>query len=148
MMFSSSMSVVEYFLLNRFPVPYGAVSFLLWSSQVYLGTYYVFSEIWAALFFTTLAFFAAIVGQRVARKLIGLLGRASLIIFILSFTIFISALSLGTGFPPLGQPSAHMVSNPTQKALKSAGGVGISNAIHKIVQHEYMGFDNICKYDA
>ncbi|XP_047073376.1 sulfite exporter TauE/SafE family protein 3-like isoform X2 [Lolium rigidum] len=97
MMFSSSMSVVEYFLLNRFPVPY-------------------------ALFFTTLAFFAAIVGQRVARKLIGLLGRASLIIFILSFTIFISALSLG--------------------------GVGISNAIHKIVQHEYMGFDNICKYDA
>ncbi|PNT68012.1 sulfite exporter TauE/SafE family protein 3 isoform X2 [Brachypodium distachyon] len=97
MMFSSSMSVVEYFLLNRFPVPY-------------------------ALFFTVLAFFAAIVGQRVVRKLIGLLGRASLIVFILSMMIFVSAFSLG--------------------------GVGISNMIHKITRHEYMGFENICKYDA
>jgi hypothetical protein len=63
--------------------------------------HYLSSEIWAAIFFTTLAFFAAIVGQRVVRKLIGLLGRASIIIFILSFMIFISALSLGTVFPLL-----------------------------------------------
>uniref|UniRef100_A0ACD5ZP34 Uncharacterized protein n=1 Tax=Avena sativa TaxID=4498 RepID=A0ACD5ZP34_AVESA len=96
MMFSSSMSVVEYYLLSRFPVPY-------------------------ALFFTTLAFFAAIVGQRVVRKLITLLGRASIIIFILSFMIFISALSLG--------------------------GEGIANTIHKIARQEYMGFENICRYD-
>uniref|UniRef100_A0A453QSZ8 Sulfite exporter TauE/SafE family protein n=1 Tax=Aegilops tauschii subsp. strangulata TaxID=200361 RepID=A0A453QSZ8_AEGTS len=74
MMFSSSMSVVEYYLLNRFPVPY-------------------------AVYLTILAFFAAIVGQRVVRKLIDLLGRASIIVFILSFMIFISALSLGTRFP-------------------------------------------------
>uniref|UniRef100_A0A453QTL4 Sulfite exporter TauE/SafE family protein n=1 Tax=Aegilops tauschii subsp. strangulata TaxID=200361 RepID=A0A453QTL4_AEGTS len=97
MMFSSSMSVVEYYLLNRFPVPY-------------------------AVYLTILAFFAAIVGQRVVRKLIDLLGRASIIVFILSFMIFISALSLG--------------------------GVGISNTIHKIERHEYMGFENICKYEA
>lgn len=97
MMFSSSMSVVEYYLLNRFPVPY-------------------------ALFFTVVAFFAAIIGQHIVRKLINWLGRASLIIFILSFMIFVSAISLG--------------------------GVGISNMIDKIARHEYMGFENICKYDA
>ena len=96
MMFSSSMSVVEYYLLDRFPVPY-------------------------ALFFTVVAFFAAIIGQHIVRKLINWLGRASLIIFILSFMIFISAISLG--------------------------GVGISNMIGKIARHEYMGFDNICNYD-
>ncbi|XP_047073683.1 sulfite exporter TauE/SafE family protein 3-like [Lolium rigidum] len=93
MMFSSSIAVVEYYLLRRFPVPY-------------------------ALVFTGLAFFAAIVGQRASRKLINLLGRASFIIFILSFFIFISAVTLG--------------------------GVGISNTIHKMARHEYMGFDNIC----
>nr|XP_051200895.1 sulfite exporter TauE/SafE family protein 3-like isoform X2 [Lolium perenne] len=93
MMFSSSIAVVEYYLLRRFPVPY-------------------------ALFFTSLAFFAAIIGQRVSRKLINFLGRASFIIFILSFFIFISAITLG--------------------------GVGISNTIHKMARHEYMGFDNIC----
>ncbi|KAM0876220.1 hypothetical protein ACQ4PT_036313 [Festuca glaucescens] len=93
MMFSSSIAVVEYYLLRRFPVPY-------------------------ALFFTGLAFFAAIVGQRASRKLINLLGRASFIIFILSFFIFISEVTLG--------------------------GVGISNTIHKMARHEYMGFDNIC----
>ncbi|CAM0913731.1 unnamed protein product [Alopecurus aequalis] len=93
MMFSSSIAVVEYYLLHRFPVPY-------------------------ALFFTGLAFLAAIVSQRASRKLINLLGRASFIIFILSIVIFISAVSLG--------------------------GVGISNTIHKMARHEYMGFDNIC----
>ncbi|BAF24847.1 sulfite exporter TauE/SafE family protein 3 [Oryza sativa Japonica Group] len=97
MMFSSSMSVVEYYLLNRFPVPY-------------------------ALYFVIVAFIAAIIGQHVVRRLINWLGRASLIIFILAFMIFVSAISLG--------------------------GVGISNMIHRINQHEYMGFENLCKYDA
>lgn len=93
MMFSSSIAVVEYYILHRFPVPY-------------------------AIFFTSLAFLAAIVGQRASRKLMKLLGRASFIIFILSFVIFIGAVSLG--------------------------GVGISKTIHKMARHEYMGFDNIC----
>ncbi|KAF3685651.1 hypothetical protein FXO37_00403 [Capsicum annuum] len=96
MMFSSSMSVVEYYLLKRFPVPY-------------------------ALYFIAVATVAAFIGQHVVRKMIMILGRASLIIFILAFTIFVSAISLG--------------------------GVGISNMIGKIQRHEYMGFENLCKYD-
>lgn len=96
MTFSSSMSVVEYYLLKRFPVPY-------------------------ALYFLLVATIAAFVGQHVVRKLIMILGRASLIIFILAFTIFVSAISLG--------------------------GVGISNMIWKIGRHEYMGFENLCKYE-
>lgn len=96
MMFSSSMSVVEYYLLKRFPVPY-------------------------ALYFVAVATVAAFVGQHVVRRMIMILGRASLIIFILASTIFVSAISLG--------------------------GVGISNMIGKIQRHEYMGFENLCKYD-
>ncbi|EPS70854.1 hypothetical protein M569_03904, partial [Genlisea aurea] len=95
MMFSSSMSVVEYYLLRRFPVPYG----------VYLAV---------------VATMAAFVGQHVVGRLIVVMGRASIIIFILSFTIFVSAISLG--------------------------GVGISNMVGKIAGHEYMGFDNLCSY--
>ncbi|KAK8980250.1 hypothetical protein V6N11_061464 [Hibiscus sabdariffa] len=95
MTFSSSMSVVEYYLLKRFPVPY-------------------------ALYFTAVATVAALVGQHIVRRLIILFGRASLIIFILASTIFVSAVSLG--------------------------GVGISNMIGKIERHEYMGFENLCKY--
>ncbi|XP_071690706.1 sulfite exporter TauE/SafE family protein 3-like [Rutidosis leptorrhynchoides] len=94
MMFSSSMSVVEYYLLKRFPVPYAA-------------------------YFLLVATIAAFVGQHVVRKLIMILGRASLIIFILAFTIFVSAISLG--------------------------GVGISDMIVKIQRNEYMGFENLCK---
>ncbi|GER39683.1 sulfite exporter TauE/SafE family protein [Striga asiatica] len=94
MMFSSSMSVVEYYLLKRFPVPY-------------------------ALYFVAVATVAAFIGQHVVRRMIIVMGRASIIIFILSFTIFVSAISLG--------------------------GVGISNMIGKIQRHEYMGFENLCK---
>ncbi|KAK9273881.1 hypothetical protein L1049_018693 [Liquidambar formosana] len=97
MTFSSSMSVIEYYLLKRFPVPY-------------------------ALYFVGVATVAAFIGQHVVRKLIIIMGRASLIIFILAFTIFVSAISLG--------------------------GIGISNMIGRIEQHEYMGFDNLCKYGA
>ncbi|KAF6176363.1 hypothetical protein GIB67_011152 [Kingdonia uniflora] len=94
MTFSSSMSVIEYYLIKRFPVPY-------------------------ALYFVAIATIAAFVGQHVVRRMIIILGRASLIIFILAFTIFVSAISLG--------------------------GVGISNMIGKIERHEYMGFENLCK---
>ncbi|XP_066399285.1 sulfite exporter TauE/SafE family protein 3-like [Miscanthus floridulus] len=94
MMFSSSMSVVEYYLLHRFPVPYAA-------------------------YFTGVAFVAAITGQHCVRKLIAWLGRASLIIFILASMIFVSALTLG--------------------------GVGISNIVHRMERHQYMGFESLCK---
>ena len=49
----------------------------------------------AALYFIVAAAISAIVGQHIVRKLIDLLGRASLIIFVLAFTIFVSAVSLG-----------------------------------------------------
>lgn len=94
MAFSSSMSVVEYYLLKRFPVPY-------------------------ALYFAAVATCSALVGQHVVGKVISILGRASLIIFILSLMIFISALTLG--------------------------GVGIAHTVEKIQNKEYMGFENICK---
>ncbi|KAM0945789.1 putative transmembrane protein TauE [Dioscorea sansibarensis] len=95
MTFSSSMSVVEYHLLHRFPVPY-------------------------AMYFVIVAAVAAIIGQHVVKRLIILMGRASLIIFILAFTIFVSAVSLG--------------------------GVGISRMVEQVKQHEYMGFENLCRF--
>eukprot|EP00258_Populus_trichocarpa_P022589 XP_024438608.1 sulfite exporter TauE/SafE family protein 3 isoform X3 [Populus trichocarpa] len=70
MMFSASISVVEFYLLKRFPVPY-------------------------ALYFFVVATISAVVGQHVAGKLIRILGRASLIIFTLAFIIFASAILLG-----------------------------------------------------
>ncbi|KAJ4818329.1 Sulfite exporter TauE/SafE family protein [Rhynchospora pubera] len=94
MTFSASMSVIEYYLLKRFPVPY-------------------------ALYFSVVAIISALIGQKAVGKLIKILGRASLIIFILAFTIFFSAVSLG--------------------------GTGIFNMIGKMERHEYMGFENLCK---
>ncbi|XP_057528545.1 sulfite exporter TauE/SafE family protein 3-like [Amaranthus tricolor] len=93
MIFSSSMSVVQYYILKRFPVPY-------------------------ATYFVLVATLAAFAGQHVVRKLIKLLGRASIIIFILASTILISAITLG--------------------------GVGIADMIQKLQNHEYMGFENFC----
>ncbi|KAI4327584.1 hypothetical protein L6164_020024 [Bauhinia variegata] len=93
MVFSSSMSVVQYYQLDRFPVPY-------------------------ASYFAVVATFAALAGQHVIRKIMAILGRASIIIFILALTIFISAISLG--------------------------GVGIEKMVEKIENKEYMGFENLC----
>ncbi|KAG4963138.1 hypothetical protein JHK82_039808 [Glycine max] len=63
MMYSSSLSVIQYYLLNRFPVPY-------------------------ALFLTLVAAIAAFLGQYLIDKLVNIFQRASLIIFVLAFTIF------------------------------------------------------------
>ncbi|EXC35515.1 hypothetical protein L484_026823 [Morus notabilis] len=93
MVFSSSMSVVQYYLLKRFPVPY-------------------------ASYFVLVATIAAFTGQHVVRKIIAVVGRASIIIFILALTIFVSAISLG--------------------------GVGIANMVEKMENQEYMGFENFC----
>ncbi|CAA2965638.1 sulfite exporter TauE/SafE family protein 3-like [Olea europaea var. sylvestris] len=93
MAFSSSMSAIQYYLLRRFPVPY-------------------------ALYFVAVATIAAFVGQHVVRKMISILGRASLIIFILAFTIFVSAISLGW--------------------------VGISHIIGQAKGKEGLWFSNIC----
>ncbi|WJX89840.1 hypothetical protein P8452_71805 [Trifolium repens] len=95
MVFSSSMSVVQYYLLDRFPVPY-------------------------ASYLVLVATIAALTGQHVVRKIIAIFGRASIIVFILAFTIFVSAISLG--------------------------GVGIVNMVEKMENEDYMGFDNICHH--
>ncbi|XP_062023713.1 sulfite exporter TauE/SafE family protein 3-like isoform X1 [Rosa rugosa] len=95
MTFSSSMSVVEYYLLKRFPIPY-------------------------ALYFAAVTTISAWAGQHVAGKVVKKLGRASLIIFILAFTVFLSSLTLG--------------------------GIGIENMIRKIQHKESLGFQNVCTY--
>ncbi|XP_027332419.1 sulfite exporter TauE/SafE family protein 3-like [Abrus precatorius] len=97
MMYSSSLSVVQYYLLNRFPVPY-------------------------ALYLTLVAAIAAYLGQKIIDKLVNIFRRASLIVFVLAFTIFVSAVALG--------------------------GVGISRTILKIQKNEYMGFEDFCKNGA
>ncbi|KAL3824361.1 hypothetical protein ACJIZ3_020390 [Penstemon smallii] len=96
MAFSSSMSVIQYYLLRRFPPSY-------------------------ALYFVAVATIAALVGQHVVRNMIRILRRSSLIIFILAFTILVSAISLG--------------------------GVGVSNIIGKVDGNEDMWFYNICEYN-
>ncbi|CAI0420015.1 unnamed protein product [Linum tenue] len=95
MVFSSSMSVVQYYLLKRFPIPYAA-------------------------YFVVVSTIAALAGQHVVRKIIAVLGRASIIIFILALTIFLSAITLG--------------------------GVGIVNMVEKLEKREYMGFENFCRH--
>ncbi|GAU15995.1 hypothetical protein TSUD_338660 [Trifolium subterraneum] len=93
MMFSSSLSVVEFYLLKRFPIPY-------------------------ALYLFTVSVMAGFVGQLFVRKLLRILGRASIIVFILSGVIFASALTMGV--------------------------IGIEKSIHMIQNHEFMGFLGFC----
>jgi hypothetical protein len=56
------------------------------------------SNLLAAVYFVVVATFAAFTGQHIVRRLIIVFGRASLIIFILAFTIFVSAILLGEFF--------------------------------------------------
>ncbi|XP_026420003.1 sulfite exporter TauE/SafE family protein 3-like [Papaver somniferum] len=70
MMFSSSMPVIKFYLLKRFPIPYAA-------------------------YFLAVAIVAAAAGQYVVRKLIITLGSASLIVFLLVTLFFVSAFLLG-----------------------------------------------------
>ncbi|KAF5473754.1 hypothetical protein F2P56_005716 [Juglans regia] len=93
MTFSSSLSVVEFYLLNRFPIPY-------------------------ALYLTSVSILAGFWGQFLVRKLITFLGRASIIVFILSGVIFLSALTMGV--------------------------IGIETSIEMIRNHEFMGFLGFC----
>ncbi|KAK1325847.1 hypothetical protein QJS10_CPA01g00667 [Acorus calamus] len=70
MLFSSSLSVVEFYLLKRFPIPY-------------------------ALYLIAVSVIAGFWGQFFVRKLVAFLRRASIIVFILSAVIFASALIMG-----------------------------------------------------
>ncbi|KAK6773462.1 hypothetical protein RDI58_028700 [Solanum bulbocastanum] len=115
MIFSSSMSVIQYYLLGHFPVPY-------------------------ALYFVAVTTVAALVGSHVVDEIIRTVNRVSVIIFILSFTIFVSALSLGKFL--LFSFRLHILSYN----LKLSRGVGIADAVQRIKEGQYMGFDNICAY--
>nr|CAB3493404.1 unnamed protein product [Digitaria exilis] len=94
MMFSSSLSVVEFYFLNRFPIPFAG--------------YLIFISILAGFW-----------GQCLVRKIVQVLKRASLIVFILSSVIFASALTMGV--------------------------VGTQKSISMINNHEYMGFLDFCE---
>ncbi|KAL3642646.1 hypothetical protein CASFOL_013461 [Castilleja foliolosa] len=93
MMFSSSLSVVEFYLLKRFPMPY-------------------------ALYLMAVSILAGFWGQFFIRKLITILKRASLIVFVLAGVIFASALTMGV--------------------------IGIEKSIRMINNHEFMGFLDFC----
>ncbi|XVF55608.1 hypothetical protein PTKIN_Ptkin06aG0049800 [Pterospermum kingtungense] len=93
MMFSSSLSVVEFYLLKRFPIPYA----------LYLMGVSVLAGFW---------------GQCLVRKVISILKRASIIVFILSGVIFASALTMGV--------------------------IGIETSIQMTHNHEFMGFLDFC----
>ncbi|XP_075491345.1 sulfite exporter TauE/SafE family protein 4-like [Primulina tabacum] len=93
MTFSSSLSVVEFYLLRRFPIPYG----------LYLMSVSILAGFW---------------GQFFIRKMTTILGRASIIVFILASVIFASALTMGI--------------------------VGIDKSIKMIHNHEFMGFLDFC----
>ncbi|CAJ1938425.1 unnamed protein product [Sphenostylis stenocarpa] len=104
MAFSASLAVVEYYLLKRFPIPYvlGNVNGVV------------------ALYLVAIATVASLFGQHLVRKMIAILGRASIIIFVLTFTLCVSAVLLG--------------------------GVGVANMIDTIEDKEYMGFGNLCMH--
>ncbi|CAB4317668.1 unnamed protein product [Prunus armeniaca] len=70
MTFSASLSVVEFYLLKRFPIPY-------------------------ALYLTSVSVLAGFWGQCLVRKVVTILKRASIIVFILSGVIFASAITMG-----------------------------------------------------
>lgn len=93
MMFSSSLSVVEFYLLKRFPIPY-------------------------ALCLMAVSVLAGFWGQFFIRKMITILKRASLIVFILSGVIFASAITMGV--------------------------IGIEKSVKMIENHEFMGFYPFC----
>ncbi|XP_065857202.1 sulfite exporter TauE/SafE family protein 4 [Euphorbia lathyris] len=93
MMFSSSLSVVEFYLLKRFPIPY-------------------------AIYLTSISVLAGFWGQFFVRKLVAVLRRASLIVFILSGVIFASAITMGV--------------------------VGTEKSIRMIRNNEFMGFLGFC----
>ncbi|KAJ8429646.1 hypothetical protein Cgig2_009292 [Carnegiea gigantea] len=86
MLFSSSLSVVEFYFLRRFPMPY-------------------------ALYLMSVSLLAGFWGQYFVRKLVAFLKRASIIVFILSAVIFASAVTMGnasSNFLPIAKLSANV----------------------------------------
>ncbi|KAB2630999.1 hypothetical protein D8674_008518 [Pyrus ussuriensis x Pyrus communis] len=79
MTFSASLSVVEFYLLKRFPIPY-------------------------AIYLTSVSILAGFWGQFLVRRVVTILKRASIIVFILSSVIFASAITMGKNMHSRNQP--------------------------------------------
>lgn len=93
-------------------------------------------------------------GQHIVRKLVALLGRASLIIFVLALTIFASAISLGElklSAQSLKYKLAIAFAIEVVKIenvkfmLCVAGGASISDLVIRLHRKEHMGFQDICR---
>lgn len=154
MMFSSSMSVVEYYLLHRFPVPYGNLLLL----PHFLHDYYSDSWFW-------IQFVCLVCSCLLHRNCIHCCHHQPALceeVDQSARACFTHHLHLG--FHDLCQRNfswyhilklAEINQNP-YGALDSyinnhrlpAGGVGISNIVHKIECHQYMGFESLCNYGA
>ncbi|GJW51874.1 sulfite exporter TauE/SafE family protein 4-like protein [Tanacetum coccineum] len=120
MMFSSSLSVVEFYLLNRFPIPY-------------------------ALYLMAVSIMAGFWGQFFIRRLVAFLKRASLIVFILSAVIFASAITMGNFLNLLFFMVLFVLRRRAVMNLDShAGVIGVEKSIRMIHNHEFMGFLEFC----
>ncbi|KAI5075238.1 hypothetical protein GOP47_0009314 [Adiantum capillus-veneris] len=93
MMFTSALAVIEYSFLHRFPLPYG-------------------------LLLSFVAFTGGLVGQHAMQKLVKILGRPSIIIFLLCFLGLLCTTLLG--------------------------GLGVKMAILYWKEGKQMGFTNLC----
>ncbi|KAG6502645.1 hypothetical protein ZIOFF_034931 [Zingiber officinale] len=120
MMFSSSLSVLEFYFLKRFPIPYGkpviARNLHQNTRQLRRSLFFLWH---AALYLIAVSVLAGFWGQSFVRKIVKILKRASIIVFILSAVIFASALTMGV--------------------------VGTQKSISMIKHHEYMGFLSFCQ---
>lgn len=101
----------------------------------------------AALYLMSVSIMAGFWGQFFVRKVITILRRASLIVFVLSGVIFASAITMG-------KHSRNLFSTLKKVVMQSkfkpnffnfiAGVIGIEKSIKMIHNHEFMGFLDFC----
>jgi hypothetical protein len=98
MMFSSSLSVVEFYFLHRFPLPFGKSMLEISKHFQNCDCCIVMTctvSLSAAGYLIFISILAGFWGQCLVRKIVHVLKRASVIVFILSSVIFASALTMG-----------------------------------------------------
>lgn len=151
--FSSSTSVIQYYLLHCFPVPFGTYSAFQHKSSVISTAKLVESfclltetkvHVSAAAYFVFLSIIAAFTDQHMIRRLIILLGRASLIIFILALTIFVSAISLGKDSLDSDALKSQSFWMSNILLWVATGGVVVAHMVEKLERRQHMGFENLC----
>ncbi|CAN6716203.1 unnamed protein product [Malus baccata var. baccata] len=127
MTFSASLSVVEFYLLKRFPIPY-------------------------AIYLTSVSILAGFWGQFLVRRVVSILKRASIIVFILSSVIFASAITMGKNiffflFKPKISCSCYFITIGVLipcLCVFFSGVIGIKMSLQMISNHEFMGFLDFC----